>query len=93
MAEVDSIPENNAVADEAHQPNDSALVVAGGASELVAPAEKKVKKIIRRKKRPARVQMDPALIKDMAPPQTGTSASTPENFFLALWMILPFAQY
>ena len=35
--------------------------------------EKKVKKIIRRKRRPARVQMDPALIKDMAPPQTGTT--------------------
>ncbi|KAK0727908.1 hypothetical protein B0T26DRAFT_638023 [Lasiosphaeria miniovina] len=37
-----------------------------------APAEKKVKKIIRRKKRPARPQIDPALIKSEPPPQTGT---------------------
>lgn len=33
---------------------------------------KKVKKIIRRKKRPARPQIDPALIKSEPPPQTGT---------------------
>jgi len=41
-------------------------------NELVPPTEKKVKKIIRRKKRPARPQVDPALIKSEPPPQTGT---------------------
>lgn len=74
MAEIDTQPRIDADADEAQQPNESALVAAGS-SELAAPAEKKIKKIIRRKKRPARVQMDPALIKDMAPAQTGTSSS------------------
>lgn len=37
-----------------------------------AATEKKVKKIIRKKKRPARVQIDPALAKSEPPPQTGT---------------------
>ncbi|PCH02591.1 Nucleotide-binding, alpha-beta plait [Penicillium occitanis (nom. inval.)] len=35
-------------------------------------AQKKTKKIIRRKKRPARPQVDPATIKSEPPPQTGT---------------------
>lgn len=34
--------------------------------------EKKTKKIIRRKRRPARVQIDPSTIKSEPPPQTGT---------------------
>lgn len=42
-------------------------------TEVAAPAERKVKKIIRRKKRPARVQVDPALFKSEPPPQTGTT--------------------
>lgn len=41
-------------------------------TEVAPPTEKKVKKIIRRKKRPARPQIDPALIKSEPPPQTGT---------------------
>lgn len=40
---------------------------------LTEPAVKKVKKIIRKKKRPARPQIDPALIKSEPPPQTGTT--------------------
>lgn len=35
-------------------------------------AQKKTKKIIRRKKRPARPQVDPSTIKSEPPPQTGT---------------------
>ncbi|OJD23911.1 pre-mRNA-splicing factor cwc2 [Blastomyces percursus] len=35
-------------------------------------AEKKTKKIIRRKRRPARPQVDPATVKSEPPPQTGT---------------------
>ncbi|EEP79528.1 pre-mRNA splicing factor CWC2 [Uncinocarpus reesii 1704] len=34
--------------------------------------EKKTKRVIRRKRRPARVQIDPATIKSEPPPQTGT---------------------
>lgn len=41
-------------------------------TEVAAPAERKVKKIIRKKKRPARPQIDPALITSEPPPQTGT---------------------
>ncbi|OJD14238.1 pre-mRNA-splicing factor cwc2 [Emergomyces pasteurianus Ep9510] len=37
-----------------------------------ADAEKKPKKIIRRKRRPARPQVDPATVKSEPPPQTGT---------------------
>lgn len=35
-------------------------------------AQKKTKKIIRRKKRPARPQVDPSTVKSEPPPQTGT---------------------
>lgn len=42
------------------------------ATETQPSGAKKVKKIIRRKKRPARPQIDPALIKSEPPPQTGT---------------------
>ncbi|TVY87851.1 Pre-mRNA-splicing factor [Lachnellula willkommii] len=41
-------------------------------NEVAAPAERKVKKIIRRKKRPARPQVDPSTFKSEPPPQTGT---------------------
>lgn len=47
-------------------PDGEAVTTAAGAGG------KKVKKIIRRKKRPARPQIDPALIKSEPPPQTGT---------------------
>lgn len=49
---------------------------AGGADQETAvapPAGKKmVKKIVRKKKKPARVQIDPSLITSEPPPQTGT---------------------
>ncbi|KAK2004502.1 RNA recognition domain-containing protein [Colletotrichum falcatum] len=41
-------------------------------NEVAAPAERKVKKIIRKKKRPARPQVDPSFITSEPPPQTGT---------------------
>lgn len=41
-------------------------------AETQPSGTKKVKKIIRKKKRPARPQIDPALIKSEPPPQTGT---------------------
>ncbi|ROW15408.1 hypothetical protein VPNG_02385 [Cytospora leucostoma] len=41
-------------------------------SEVAEPTQRKVKKIIRKKKRPARPQIDPAEIKSEPPPQTGT---------------------
>lgn len=41
-------------------------------TEVAAPAERKVKKIIRKKKRPARPQVDPSFITSEPPPQTGT---------------------
>lgn len=41
---------------------------------VVPEGQKKVKKIIRvKKKRPARPQIDPALVKSEPPPQTGTT--------------------
>ncbi|KAH8772790.1 pre-mRNA-splicing factor CWC2 [Diaporthe sp. PMI_573] len=49
-----------------HQENQDELA-------LAEPAVRKVKKIIRKKKRPARPQIDPALIKSEPPPQTGTT--------------------
>ncbi|KAJ5104480.1 pre-mRNA-splicing factor cwc2 [Penicillium alfredii] len=42
-----------------------------GEQQQLQPA-KKTKKIIRRKKRPARVQVDPSVVKSEPPPQTGT---------------------
>lgn len=53
----------------ADESNDQALVAQS--TEVAAPAPKKVKKIIR-KKRPARPQVDSDFIKDEPPPQTGT---------------------
>lgn len=41
-------------------------------NEVAAPTERKVKKILRRKKRPARPQVDPSTMKSEPPPQTGT---------------------
>ena len=41
-------------------------------TEAVAPTERKVKKILRKKKRPARPQVDPSTITSEPPPQTGT---------------------
>lgn len=41
-------------------------------TEVAPPAERKMKKIIRKKKRPARPQVDPSTMKSEPPPQTGT---------------------
>ncbi|KAG0648367.1 Pre-mRNA-splicing factor CWC2 [Hyphodiscus hymeniophilus] len=48
----------------------TALAVAN--TELAARGERKVKKIIRKKRRPARPQVDPSTFKSEPPPQTGT---------------------
>lgn len=48
------------------------LALTTTSNEVAEPAARKVKKIIRKKKRPARPQIDPALIKSEPPPQTGT---------------------
>lgn len=50
-------------------PNDEKALTA---PTETAVAEKKTKKIIRRKRRPARPQVDPATLKSEPPPQTGT---------------------
>jgi hypothetical protein len=41
-------------------------------NEVAAPGERKMKKIIRKKKRPARPQVDPSTMKSEPLPQTGT---------------------
>lgn len=48
----------------------SALITTN--NEVAAPAERKVKTIIRKKRRPARPQVDPSTMKSEPPPQTGT---------------------
>jgi len=69
MTEVDTLPETA----EAGLPEVSQeMALTTTSNDVAPPAEKKVKKIIRRKKRPARPQIDPALIKSEPPPQTGT---------------------
>jgi hypothetical protein len=51
--------------------SDETALVPAQSGEITAPAPKKVKKIIR-KKRPARPQVDADFIKSEPPPQTGT---------------------
>ncbi|KAI9924468.1 hypothetical protein ASPWEDRAFT_34976 [Aspergillus wentii DTO 134E9] len=63
-AEAEAGNEENALT----QPSETAVAVADDADG----AQKKTKKIIRRKRRPARPQVDPATIKSEPPPQTGT---------------------
>lgn len=60
------------VTDSAPQQEDGAgaLIPANGSTEVAPP--KKVKKIIRKKRRPARPQVDPSFITSEPPPQTGT---------------------
>lgn len=78
MAEVDTRPVEAATTT-IEEAQDLALtmtsneVTATATTETaIVPVERKVKKIIRRKKRPARPQIDPALVKSTPPPQTGT---------------------
>lgn len=50
------------------------MAVATTSSEVAAPTEKKVvKKIVRRKRRPARPQVEPDFFTNEPPPQTGTT--------------------
>lgn len=73
MAEVDTRPDAAAVtAGEGAHDRAQELALTTTNNEVAAPTEKKVKKIIRRKRRPARPQVDPALVKSEPPPQTGT---------------------
>lgn len=55
--------------DEEH---DESTALATVSQDVAAPTERKVKKIIRKKRRPAPPQVDPALITSEPPPQTGT---------------------
>ncbi|KAH8908966.1 hypothetical protein BR93DRAFT_926088 [Coniochaeta sp. PMI_546] len=66
QSSVDLPPVTNSEAD------NTALTTTNTETSVAAPPEKKLKKIIRKKKRPARVQIDPALVKSEPPPQTGT---------------------
>ncbi|KAK1655519.1 RNA recognition domain-containing protein [Colletotrichum phormii] len=52
--------------------NGQETALATTTTEVAAPTERKVKKIIRKKKRPARPQVDPSFITSEPPPQTGT---------------------
>ncbi|KAM0144563.1 hypothetical protein ACHAP3_000592 [Botrytis cinerea] len=71
MAEVEiASPPTMAPVTEAPEETSTALTTTN--NEAGAPAERKVKKITRRKKRPARPQVDPSTLKSEPPPQTGT---------------------
>ncbi|PLB43184.1 putative cell cycle control protein [Aspergillus steynii IBT 23096] len=75
------LPTESIPSDQPPQPDaTTALTVAAGGDTTTtevavadADGQKKTKKIIRRKRRPARPQIDPATIKSEPPPQTGTT--------------------
>ena len=54
------------------EPDEESTALTTTNTELAAPAERKMKKIIRKKRRPARPQVDPSTMKSEPPPQTGT---------------------
>lgn len=54
-------------------PEDQETALTTTNTDVAAPAERKVKKIIRKKRRPARPQVDPSTITSEPPPQTGTT--------------------
>src|SRR5688572_19931410 len=65
--------QNQVVTTTGEQPEPQ-MAVATTSTEVAAPTGKKVvKKIIRKKKRPARPQIDPSEISSEPPPQTGTT--------------------
>jgi hypothetical protein len=84
MAEVDSVPPSNVSSSlpTSHEdPSGSgdveisnALTTTNNAQALTTgdDAPKKIRRVIRKKRRPARVQVDPADVKSEPPPQTGT---------------------
>ncbi|TVY41922.1 Pre-mRNA-splicing factor [Lachnellula subtilissima] len=69
MAEIATLPATTPLEDGKET---ASMELATVNNEVAAPAERKVKKIIRRKKRPARPQVDPSTFKSEPPPQTGT---------------------
>jgi hypothetical protein len=69
MADNDTIAETSQTVNQ-EDGDDTAL--AGNGMEVAAAPERKVKKIIRKKRRPARTQVDPSFISSEPPPQTGT---------------------
>jgi hypothetical protein len=71
MAEVElAAPPTMVPREEEAEENSTALTTTS--QEVSAPGERKVRKIIRKKKRPARPQVDPSTMKSEPPPQTGT---------------------
>jgi hypothetical protein len=81
MAEVQSPPTQSALAApdtslEAATSTELAHITTEETTITTNAEGKKVKKIIRRKRRPARPQVDPATFKTDAPPPTGTIFST-----------------
>ncbi|KAK1078068.1 Pre-mRNA-splicing factor, partial [Friedmanniomyces endolithicus] len=73
MAEVATLPTETAplaISEDTSLPAETALTTTNTTSDLTAPARKT--KIIKRKRRPARPQQDPATFKTEPPPQTGT---------------------
>jgi hypothetical protein len=53
-------------------PDEESTALTTTNTEVAAPGERKVKKIIRKKRRPARPQVDPSTMESEPPPQTGT---------------------
>jgi hypothetical protein len=68
--DIEAAPPATADLDSGIETESTALATTS--NEVAAPAERKVKKIIRKKRRPARVQIDPSTVKSEPPPQTGT---------------------
>ncbi|OCK82749.1 putative cell cycle control protein cwf2 [Lepidopterella palustris CBS 459.81] len=71
-SEPPATPSDPSPPDTSHGPVTEALADSATETALLAPTEKKVKKIIRKKRRPARPQVDPATFKTEKPPPTGT---------------------
>jgi hypothetical protein len=65
MEDTSEIPETDTTSMAAAATDDNALVT------INADGKKVIKKIIKKKKRPARPQVDPATFKTEPPPQTG----------------------
>lgn len=81
MADVDTIMPGPLPADTNIQEEDGRsdlpatstdLAITNNETAVSAPTEKKLKKIVRKKRRPARPQVDPSTFKTEPPPQTGT---------------------
>ena len=71
MADVESATAP-AMAPQDTELKDESTALTTTSTELAPPAERKVKKVIRKKRRPARPQIDPSTMKSEPPPQTGT---------------------